>query len=151
VKASEDAASLQITNLKEMTMKNHLLRISITALLAVADASAQDSLQAYVPFGFAVGGTTLQAGHYTVSQVSLGSVRISCSDCRGAATVMGRALYSPAAPSNPRLVFHRYGDRYFLSEVWGTANDGRQFPKTRQERELTSRSVPANTTVAAVR
>lgn len=132
-------------------MKTHLLRISITALLAVAGASAQDSLQAYLPFGFAAGGTTLQAGHYTVRELSHGAVRIRCSDCRGAAIVMGRALNSPATPSNPRLVFHRYGVRYFLTEVWGTANEGRQFPETRQEQELASRSAPSNTIVAAVR
>ena len=36
-----------------------------------------------------------------------------------------------------RLVFHRYGERYFLAEVWsGSDSTGRQLMKSRQERAI---------------
>jgi hypothetical protein len=35
------------------------------------------------------------------------------------------------------LVFHRYGDEYFLSEIWPAGSStGRGLPKSRAEREL---------------
>jgi hypothetical protein len=37
----------------------------------------------------------------------------------------------------PKLVFHRYGDQYFLYQVWPAgATTGRQLPKSRGEREV---------------
>ena len=34
-----------------------------------------------------------------------------------------------------RLVFHRYGERYFLAEVWnGVDNTGRQLRQSQEER-----------------
>jgi hypothetical protein len=36
----------------------------------------------------------------------------------------------------PKLVFHRYGDQYFLASI-STGSDGRDLPVSRQERELT--------------
>jgi hypothetical protein len=47
---------------------------------------------------------------------------------------------------SPRLVFHRYGDRYFLREVRLAGNTGFSLPKSREEREveeqIASRSKP---------
>ena len=36
---------------------------------------------------------------------------------------------------NPRLVFHRYGSKYFLAEIWAGGGQGMVLPKTRQEQE----------------
>jgi len=36
-----------------------------------------------------------------------------------------------------KLVFHRYGQRYFLAEVWsGAGEPGRQLTKSQQERAI---------------
>jgi hypothetical protein len=36
-----------------------------------------------------------------------------------------------------KLVFHRYGDRYFLAQVWTAGSDqGRELPKSRRETEI---------------
>jgi hypothetical protein len=35
----------------------------------------------------------------------------------------------------PKLVFHRYGNQYFLSQIW-TTSESRDFPMSRAEREL---------------
>jgi hypothetical protein len=49
-----------------------------------------------------------------------------------------------------KLVFHRYGDRYFLSEVWNP-DRGSQLPASAQERKLaqTVREAQATRIVAA--
>ena len=38
-------------------------------------------------------------------------------------------------PQEPKLVFHRYGDQYFLSQIW-TTSTRRDFSMSRKEREL---------------
>jgi hypothetical protein len=39
-----------------------------------------------------------------------------------------------------RLVFHKYGDTYFLSEVWSSARStGNSLPKSKTEGELSQR------------
>ena len=38
---------------------------------------------------------------------------------------------------NAKLVFHRYGNTYFLSQIWMAGEStGRELPKTRQERAI---------------
>jgi hypothetical protein len=38
-----------------------------------------------------------------------------------------------------KLIFHRYGDRYFLYRIWVAGEDrGRELPQTRLEKELAS-------------
>jgi hypothetical protein len=120
-------------------MKTNLFRVFVPALVAVAAASAQNttSLQATIPFDFIVGQRTLPAGHYAVNQGGgQGTLVIKSDDGRGAAIVFANALYSTVPKNSGRLVFHRYGDTYFLSEVWAAGNDGRQIPSTNREREL---------------
>jgi len=47
----------------------------------------------------------------------------------------GRAKYEYEAQA--RLVFHRYGNTYFLSQVWMAGSGaGRELLKTRQERAI---------------
>lgn len=44
-----------------------------------------------------------------------------------------------AKPQNTRLVFHKYGDRYFLAEVWNAAGQagasGMELPTGKAEQE----------------
>src|SRR5207244_6047829 len=49
-----------------------------------------------------------------------------------------------------QLVFHRYGNRYFLYQIWVRGeNRGRELPQTRLERELASNRQPAPVAVLA--
>lgn len=135
-------------------MKTNLLRTSLAAVLAAAAAYAQapSPLQANVPFDFIIGNQTLRAGQYRVDQVKVpGAVVITCSDCKGTAIALGPALHSFISRNEARLVFHRYGDTYFLVEVWGPDQDGRQIPRSRQEQELTARAARPVTILAALR
>ena len=136
-------------------MKTNQLRTLIAAVLTAASAAAQSSttLKANVPFDFIVNNRTLPAGQYTVdSRVAFGTLMIRSADGKGVAIALARPLYSTVARKEGSLVFHRYGYAHFLSQVWSPGNNGRQLPTTGRERELAARlSVPANTTIAAVR
>jgi hypothetical protein len=97
--------------------------------------SKQGDLVADVPFAFVVAQQTLPAGHYVVSRLN-DDLNIHGGQNRGALV--------PAHPAQPpdhklesKLVFHRYGDAYFLSEVWVAGNTvGRELYVSRAERKL---------------
>ena len=94
---------------------------AVTSLLTAGSVSAQNSeVQANIPFNFAVGNTVLPAGTYTVSSISLQTPQtllIRNSDhLKLAAMVMTSAGDARYAGDN-YLVFHKYGDEYFLNEV----------------------------------
>jgi hypothetical protein len=36
---------------------------------------------------------------------------------------------------SPKLVFHKYGDSYFLYEVWNGSNEGMKIPESKREKE----------------
>ena len=66
---------------------------------------------------------------------------------------MVNAIRSVGAQKDAKLVFHRYGNRYFLAEVWASQSDsGYQVRRSRLERELAARHpAPESTIVAAAR
>jgi hypothetical protein len=132
--------------LKGDPMKKHLLRISMIAAL-VAGASQAENYYAEVPFNFQVGNKTAQAGQYVVDPSSNSAViTIRSSDNKEGFTMMTTIVNSLDYASAGKLVFHRYGDRYFLAEVWGRGSDaGRRLPKTSQERELMAQGKIHNT------
>jgi hypothetical protein len=104
-------------------VKKNLLSLAMSlALLMSTAAQAQSThLKVTVPFEFTAGTVLLPAGEYEVKTVGpsggpLLSIRSLNSD---------KGLYigsnsceslNPVADS--KLVFHRYGEQYFLAEVW---------------------------------
>jgi len=116
--------------------------ITIIAVSASAKAQSLDyRLTANIPFDFSVSGKKLPAGKYCVSraQVSNGDavVQIRSTDGHESITrlTIPVSMLNPAKDSS--LVFHRYGDEYFLSEIWPAGGStGRELPKSRAERDL---------------
>src|SRR5260370_39500665 len=105
-------------------MKNNLVRVSILILGAAAGASSQavHRLNADVPFNFTVSNTVMPAGHYVVDQSSVqGVLVLHEADSRRNAMVKGVRVETRTAQQNAKLVFRRYGDQYFLAEVWNPA------------------------------
>jgi hypothetical protein len=128
-------------------MKKQVLRIflifGVFAILAASPASAQTSQAqtADVPFGFSVGGKTFPAGHYSVTRLNPQSDKaallIKSMDGRLSKIVLTTPIQAARAQEKARLVFSRYEDQYFLSEVWTPAtNTGLELPKSRSERSL---------------
>ena len=105
-----------------------------------------------VPFEFAVGNQMAPAGRYDI-RYEAGSpvlhVEGSDSGSRYATRVMATQDVNRAP--QPKLVFHRYENQYFLWQVW-TGTLKYDLPLSRVERELKSSSVtPPQEVVLAMR
>ncbi len=98
-------------------------RITALALLAIANFAmvgtsyAQSNMvRVNVPFDFTVGKQLLPAGTYTIKAESSGLIAIKNHD--KPITVLTIAEQDGArSPNGGKLIFHRYGDQYFLSEI----------------------------------
>ena len=72
-----------------------------------------------VPFAFGVENHSLPAGEYLVFTVTPErSIRIVSTDGKHSAIVNTLPNYASLPSENSRLVFHRYGNEYFLAQVW---------------------------------
>jgi len=94
-----------------------------------------------VPFDFAFGEKKLPAGNYAIGRAMQSSddIMMSITDGKGRAkaVVLSNAAIRSYAVKKNLLVFHRYGDQYFLVQVWAAgAETGRQFPTSKLEREV---------------
>jgi Tfp pilus assembly protein PilE len=127
--------------LKGFTMLTLMVVLALATAVASANAQSPHRVVADIPFDFSVGYKIMPAGGYTVRTVSTtgNSLMIQTADGRMAAVRLSdeteRAKNIPPA----RLVFHRYGERYFLAEVWnGFDKTGRQLLKSQEESSLGS-------------
>jgi len=123
------------------------LTLAVFGLLligAAGTASAQGSLKltADIPFEFTAGSKTLPAGTYVVDdRASEKIIAIRSADVTGAAFVIANRAEAKAMREHGELVFNRYGDRYFLAQVWTSADNwGYEIPKDRSQRELARRA-----------
>jgi hypothetical protein len=110
------------------------------------------TLTADVPFAFVAGKATLPAGNYIIRQDSSlpNSVLMLQNEEPGpGALVVTNSTESLRTSDDSKLVFHRYGNKYFLAEVWASGrNTGWQVPPSRSERELSR--VAARTEVVTI-
>jgi hypothetical protein len=94
-----------------------------------------------VPFDFAFGEKKFTAGKYSIGRTLNGSddtmLTIADTDGRSKAVSLSNAVIKTRAHTHALLVFHRYGDQYFLVQVWAAgATTGRQFPQSKSERDV---------------
>jgi hypothetical protein len=101
----------------------------------VAPAFAQDRVEAKIPFAFNVGSKSLPAGDYEVRKALGNALAIQNSATQQAAIALTMAAPPKEISSEAVLVFHRYGDRCFLSEV-RTTDHGRTLTPSKLEREV---------------
>jgi hypothetical protein len=110
--------------MKKMNRTFATALLAALSLMATTGASAQNKQQATVPFDFTVGQQLFPAGTYVIDHVSYGLISV-----RG---WKGNELLSALTPITPtsqvrknpdKLVFHKYGDQYFLSEIRGDVGE----------------------------
>ncbi len=88
-----------------------------------------------VPFAFQAGSVMFPAGEYSVSSVSPVLVRISSEDGKNNAMTITNSVSKLAVNEQAKLIFNRYGEKYFLSQIWPLGTQGRMLPPGRAERE----------------
>jgi len=123
--------------------KNALALIGVLSLLlAAGSALAQNhgrTIRADIPFKFVVNKQTLPAGQYEITRFgSLGeAVLVHNAETGDNAVSNANAARSLNPADRTKLVFKRYGDRYFLSQVWVEgSSSGQQLPKSAHEAEV---------------
>ena len=117
--------------------------LSLFVLIAVS-AHAQTSnyqMRASIPFKFTVGQKTLPAGDYTISFVNRASdatmMLIKSTDGHVSKIMQMLPVQAREIQESGKLVFNRYGQQYFLSQIWSPADQtGLQLPASSTERAL---------------
>ncbi len=114
-------------------MQNQIIRstgiLGLFLMLAIASVQAQtpSKVEVNVPFDFAAGQSKLKAGVYSFRRTSGNAVTIRSADGKTTAIVNAPlTLGSRDSKSGERLVFNKYEEQYFLSQVWLTVDTGRQ-------------------------
>ncbi|HKU77133.1 MAG TPA: hypothetical protein VJR02_24690 [Pyrinomonadaceae bacterium] len=119
-------------------MKATILRLTImTALVLafVASAQAQTALNYKtfaVPFSFKVGNKVLPAGEYKITADNQ-IVRVQKTDGKENAVTLTQRTRGTNQDNDSKLTFRRYGDQYFLSQVWLPDSLGRELKRPRRE------------------
>jgi hypothetical protein len=133
------------------------LMLSVLSILAAVSVHAQSSNQqtANIPFSFNVDGKTFPAGLYNVTRLNPQSdkaaLAIKSADGSMSKVVLAMPVQAGRPQESAKLVFSRYGDQYFLSQVWTPAdNTGLELPKSRAEKTLARnlKDAPERMTVA---
>jgi|SRR5438067_11417751 len=133
--------------------KQHLFSLLAAVVLLTAgslNAQTSNPMKANIPFDFEAGNKSYPAGAYRVSSISqMGDLSIA-----GYGLTSGLAsshsIQSNSPSGSTKLVFHRYGDRYFLYQIWVAGEDrGRELPTTRVEKELASNATASPVVIMA--
>jgi hypothetical protein len=115
------------------------LALFIAAIFITAGkAIAQDyAVRATIPFSFTVNGSQLPAGNYTLGSDITSPRVLKISDWTQHVHAM--VITMPSADERSKanqLVFHKYGDQYFLCEIRSRESSiNVQLPTTKQEKK----------------
>ena len=111
----------------------------LVSMLAVAPASAKSvsDVRAQIPFDFHVGNNLMPAGDYKISAITDDDMVLRIGSGNRSAVALTNSKEAKAgSEASPRLVFHKYGDQYFLAAVWGADQTGRELRESKSERSL---------------
>lgn len=140
------------------TVTTIVAAVGLFLTMAVTSVSAQTPTGAEVsiPFDFSAGKASLKAGTYVIIRKSDSMLQIRHANEKK--TILVNApltIGSRDYRAGERLVFNRYGDEYFLTQVWFTADQGKQLlpsnAETSAARELVKRNMKPERVEIAVR
>jgi len=127
-------------------------RIAAIALFVAASfitaggALAQDQqVKATVPFNFTVNSSSMPAGNYTIGSASTSGNILTIADWEKHVHVLAMGQRdSGTTVKSGHLVFHKYGDQYFLSEICYAGSSATvQFPSSKAERRARAQTQEA--------
>lgn len=127
--------------IKRLTILSLISIFTLCAAVASANAQLSIPIRAKIPFDFSVGDKKLAAGEYTFSRLSgfSDSKMMSVSSVDASTRMFHSTLAAQVlTPKNEStLVFHRYGNQYFLEQIWMDGEqEGTQVPESRSERTI---------------
>jgi hypothetical protein len=124
-----------------MKKRGATLLILMLALLTGL-ASAQTRITAEVPFDYVVNGKTMLAGETSIKAEGDAQTILWISSENTRMAVLSNATESNTASDMTKLVFHKYGDRYFLASIEREGEcRGYGLPASKLEAELRAQNV----------
>jgi hypothetical protein len=127
--------------LKKQAIKAFVLLSLLLPLSAIYVYAQGNTLirKAKIPFDFSVNNKTFPAGVYSVTRVNAEKImlRLSSEDGGEAINIITNPVQAKESPKTAKLIFRRYGETYFLSQIWESDEIlGRQLLKSRTERSI---------------
>ncbi len=123
--------------IKGLTML--MIVVAMAFVTAAAYGQSTQRAVAKIPFEFVVGDKSLPAGEYGVAAFNASGeiLKIRSTEDNQTALRLTTPITCASAPDKGKLVFHRYANHYFLTEVWSAGESrGRQLLKSKQERAI---------------
>lgn len=135
---------------KEIVMKKQIYSLftiaglMFTVLVTSAPAQAAHSIIAAIPFDFIVMDKVLPAGKYCFEPNSgLGVLKIQSANGQLTVFVLAQMATLRANQAGLKLIFNRFGEQYFLSQVMGFDEEFvHQLSKSRRETVLANNASP---------
>ena len=117
-------------------MKRLLVSAAAVVSFFAAGTLFAQRIQATVPFDFYVGQAAMSAGTYDFERCSSNAVVVrSCTTGNAVLHYASLGVSDPLATG--KVVFHRYGETYFLSAVQGLPSSGdMKLPASALERKI---------------
>ena len=131
-------------------MKMQALKgLAVAAFIVMLGASSAKAstplLRADIPFDFMAGSTMLPAGTYTITEDTPGALLIRNEKLGSDAAFVLAKMETTKPQDSGKLIFNRYGDTYFLNQVWSDISSY-NVPKSQSEislsNELTTENPP---------
>ena len=140
-----------------MNRKTFLVTLMLGALLhlmAISVAAQNRELLADIPFNFTVCKQQMPAGKYRVRPITSSTsslLLVRSTDGQSVEIACTHDVQTPR-PSEGKLIFHRYGNQYFLAELWfpGEMSGNQVWKSDREEaviRELGPKSKRGKVTI----
>jgi hypothetical protein len=135
---------------------SRLTGILALAFLAAHAVEAQEPVLVNIPFAFTAGRMALPAGEYRVEKMGEASalLLIQRTDGSAATFVISNGVEANRPQTHSKLIFHCYGNQYFLSQIWVEGHSlGRELAPSAKEKEqrglLARKEAPDQVTIVA--
>jgi hypothetical protein len=110
--------------------------LSLALVFGLPKVQAQSRLVANVPFDFCVGQQAMDAGQYEVFSLGEQSGELRNVQTNAAQAFIKAIKLQASNGGHARLVFNKYGNQYFLSEIWdGNSDTGIKLSQSQREKE----------------
>ena len=122
-----------------LSMSSLMVMLAVVPALGAGTGPLDHKIQADIPFDFMVGDKTFPAGTYTFADPNItpGVLLIRSLDGHESMLVATRDVENLTRPDETKLVFSRYGDLYFLAQVWTVGDvSGLELLKSSTESEV---------------